>query len=249
VSKEGEKVMSDVGNRRAPLREVAVRTCARPRGPRACRACPRAGSASREILIFKNTARLASEAHAYAQNVPTTQRVQATPWSSGIFAPPARSHAFWGTSAGRTNLSHLWRPMAWMRSGHDGGRYCYGGGRDHKLHRRGDPQVVCGGDQLALPVGPPANCASAPVGAGARAVFSRTLAPPRLRRVLTFTTAGSLLDNEIKILEQDSKRINGEKKQVEERIKENNEKIKLNKQVAWPSVLTASVAGVRNCMN
>ena len=62
-------------------------------------------------------------------------------------------------------------------------------------------------------------------------------------------TAGSLLDNEIKQYEQDSKRINGEKKQVEERIKENNEKIKLNKQVAWRSVLTASVAGVRDGMN
>jgi len=87
------------------------------------------------------------------------------------------------------------------------------------------------------------------VGAGARALFSRTLATPRVRRVLTFMTAGSLLDNEIKILEQDSKRINGEKKQVEERIKENNEKIKLNKRVAWRSVLTASVAGVRDGMN
>ena len=66
---------------------------------------------------------------------------------------------------------------------------------------------------------------------------------------MTFTTAGSLLDNEIKQYEQDSKRINGEKKQVEERIKENNEKIKLNKQVTWPSVLTANVAGVRNGMH
>ena len=42
-----------------------------------------------------------------------------------------------------------------------------------------------------------------------------------------------LLDNEIKILEQDSKRINGEKRGVEERIKENNEKIKLNKQLPY----------------
>jgi len=84
------------------------------------------------------------------------------------------------------------------------------------------------------------------------AFFLRTLAPPpspRVCRVLTFTTAGSLLDNEIKQYEQDSKRINGEKKQVEERIKENNEKIKLNKQVTWPSVLTANVAGVRNGMH
>jgi hypothetical protein len=47
----------------------------------------------------------------------------------------------------------------------------------------------------------------------------------------------SLLDNEIKILEQDSKRINGEKRNVEERIKENNEKIKLNKQVCRGAVL------------
>merc|ERR1712216_320523 len=42
-----------------------------------------------------------------------------------------------------------------------------------------------------------------------------------------------LLDNEIKILEQDSKRNNGEKRGVEERIKENNEKIKLNKQLPY----------------
>lgn len=56
----------------------------------------------------------------------------------------------------------------------------------------------------------------------------------------------SLLDNEIKILEQDSKRINGEKRNVEDRIKENNEKIKLNKQVCCDCALSiASIAAAR----
>jgi hypothetical protein len=57
----------------------------------------------------------------------------------------------------------------------------------------------------------------------------------------------SLLDNEIKILEQDSKRINGEKRNVEDRIKENNEKIKLNKQVYCDCALSiASMVAVRS---
>jgi 26S proteasome regulatory subunit T5 len=43
----------------------------------------------------------------------------------------------------------------------------------------------------------------------------------------------SLLDNEIKILEQEERRVNGEKKGVEERIKDNNDKIKLSKQVCF----------------